>query len=53
VLAIRLRQSTVTAGELTLARVRRWRKKLLDTGTSPITTAKAYRFLRARHEHRR
>jgi integrase len=33
--------------ELTLARVRRWRKKLLDSGTSPITTAKAYRFLRA------
>jgi integrase len=37
----------VTVGELTLARVRRWRKKLLDSGTSPITTAKAYRFLRA------
>jgi hypothetical protein len=30
-----------------LAGVRRWRKKLLDSGTSPITTAKAYRFLRA------
>ena len=39
--------ATVTVGELTLARVRRWRKKLLDSGTSPITTAKAYRFLRA------
>ena len=37
----------MTVGELTLARVRRWRKKLLDSGTSPITTAKAYRFLRA------
>jgi integrase len=37
----------VTVGELTLARVRRWRKKLLDSGVSPITTAKAYRFLRA------
>jgi integrase len=37
----------VTVGELTLARVRRWRKKLLDSGISPITTAKAYRFLRA------
>ena len=39
--------ATMTVGELTLARVRRWRKKLLDSGTSPITTAKAYRFLRA------
>jgi integrase len=39
--------ATVTVGELTLARVRRWRKKLLDSGTSPITAAKAYRFLRA------
>ena len=39
--------ATVTVGELTLARVRRWRKKLLDSGTSEITTAKAYRFLRA------
>jgi hypothetical protein len=37
----------VAVGELTLARVRRWRKKLLDSGTSEITTAKAYRFLRA------
>ena len=39
--------AAVTVGELTLARLRRWRKKLLDSGTSPITTAKAYRFLRA------
>jgi len=39
--------ATVTIGELTLAQVRRWRKKLLDAGTNPITTAKAYRFLRA------
>jgi integrase len=39
--------ATVTVGELTLPRVRRWRMKLLDAGTSPITTAKAYRFLRA------
>jgi integrase len=39
--------ASVTVGELTLARVRRWRKKLLDSGTSPITAAKAYRFLRA------
>lgn len=38
---------SVTIGELTLARVRRWRKKLLDSGTSPITAAKAYRLLRA------
>ena len=39
--------ATVTVGELTLARVRTWRKRLLDSGTSEITTAKAYRFLRA------
>jgi integrase len=39
--------ATVTIAELTLARVRRWRKKLLDSGVSEITTAKAYRFLRA------
>jgi hypothetical protein len=39
--------AAVTVSELTLARVRRWRKKLLDSGVSPITTAKAYRFLRA------
>jgi integrase len=37
----------VTVGEMTLAGVRRWRKKLLDSGVSPITTAKAYRLLRA------
>lgn len=36
-----------SSGELTLARVRRRRKRLLDSGVSPITTAKAYRFLRA------
>ena len=39
--------TTVTVGELTLARVRRWRKMLLDSGTGPVATAKAYRFLRA------
>ncbi|WP_300607027.1 site-specific integrase, partial [Trebonia sp.] len=39
--------TTVTVGELTLAGVRRWRKKLLDSGTGPVATAKAYRFLRA------
>jgi integrase len=39
--------ATVTVGELTLARVRRWRTKLLDSGTGPVATAKAYRFLRA------
>jgi integrase len=37
----------VTIAEVTLARVRRWRKKLLDSGVSEITTAKAYRLLRA------
>jgi len=39
--------ATVTVGELTLAQVRRWRKKLLDSGTGPVATAKAYRLLRA------
>jgi integrase len=39
--------AAVTVGELTLAWVRRWRKNLLDSGISPITAAKAYRFLRA------
>jgi integrase len=39
--------TNVTVGELTLPRVRRWRKKLLDSGVSPVTTAKAYRLLRA------
>lgn len=37
----------ITIGAVTLARVRRWRKALLDSGVSPVTTAKAYRFLRA------
>src|ERR1700722_15818276 len=39
--------ATVTVGEMTLARVRRWRLKLLEAGVSEITAAKAYRFLRA------
>jgi hypothetical protein len=37
----------VTVAEVTLARVRRWRKKLLDPGVSEVTAAKAYRLLRA------
>jgi integrase len=37
----------VTLAEVTLARVRRWRKKLLDSGVSEVTAAKAYRLLRA------
>ena len=37
----RVRQ-TVTVGEMTLARLRRWREKLLDSGVSAITVAKAY-----------
>jgi integrase len=37
----------ITVAEVTLARVRRWRKKLLDSGTSKVTAAKAYRLLRA------
>jgi integrase len=32
---------------LRIGTVRRWRKKLLDNGVSPVTTAKAYRLLRA------
>jgi integrase len=32
---------------LTDSRVRRWRKELLDSGASPVTTAKAYRLLKA------
>ena len=39
--------ATVTVGEMTLAKVRRWRKKLIDSGVSAITVAKAYRLLRA------
>ena len=39
--------ATVTVGEMTFARVRRWRKKLIDSGVSAITVAKAYRLLRA------
>jgi integrase len=37
----------VTVAEVTLARVRRWRRKLLDLGVSEVTAAKAYRLLRA------
>jgi integrase len=37
----------VAVAEVTLARVRRWRKKLLDSGVSEVTAAKAYRLLRA------
>jgi integrase len=37
----------ITVAEVTLARVRRWRKKLLDSGVSEVTAAKAYRLLRA------
>jgi integrase len=37
----------VTVGEVTVARIRRWRKKLLDSGVSEVTAAKAYRLLRA------
>jgi integrase len=39
--------ANVTIAEVTLARVRGWRKKLLDSGVSEITAAKAYRLLRA------
>jgi integrase len=36
-----------TVAELKIGAVRRWRKKLLDNGVGPATTAKAYRLLRA------
>jgi integrase len=36
-----------TLATVTLARVRRWRKQLLDSGVSEVTAAKAYRLLRA------
>ena len=36
-----------TVGEIKEAHVRRWRRKLLDSGVSEVTTAKAYRLLRA------
>jgi integrase len=36
-----------TVAEINEARVRRWRKSLLDSGVSAVTTAKAYRLLRA------
>ena len=37
---------TVTVAAVALASVRRWRKKLVDAGVSPITSARAYRLLR-------
>jgi integrase len=36
-----------TVAEIKEAHVRRWRKKLLDSGVSTVTTAKAYRLLKA------
>ena len=36
-----------TIGEIKDAHVRSWRKKLLDSGVSMVTTAKAYRLLKA------
>jgi integrase len=36
-----------TVGEIKEGQVRRWRKKLLDSGVSEVTTAKAYRLLKA------
>jgi integrase len=46
------RHVTPTLGPIALAdlkpsQVRRWRKQLLDTGVSAVTTAKAYRLLKA------
>ncbi len=37
----------MTIARLTLAAVRRWHKKLLDDSVGAVTTAKAYRLLRA------
>ena len=37
----------ITIARITLARVRRWRKTMLDSGVSAVTAAKAYRLLRA------
>jgi integrase len=37
----------ITVAALTTGAVRRWHKKLLDNGVSPVTAAKAYRLLRA------
>lgn len=37
----------LTVVEVSDARVRRWRKNLLDSGVSDVTTAKAYRLLKA------
>jgi Phage integrase, N-terminal SAM-like domain len=37
----------MTVAQLKLAAVRRWHMKLLDNGVSTVTTAKAYRLLRA------
>ena len=39
--------AAVTIAGVSLARVRRWRKTLLDSGVSAVTAAKAYRLLRA------
>lgn len=49
---LRLKHLTRVIGDIPIAdikpaHVRRWRKELLDTGTSPVTAAKAYRLLRA------
>jgi integrase len=41
----RLGSSPVSA--ISDGRVRRWRRELLDSGVSPVTTAKAYRLLKA------
>ena len=37
----------VAIGSISEARVRRWRKELLDAGVSEVTAAKAYRLLKA------
>ena len=37
----------MTIADIKEGRVRTWRKKLLDSGVSAVTTAKAYRLFRA------
>jgi hypothetical protein len=40
-------EDIVSVNDIKEPQVRRWRKKLLDSGVSEVTTAKAYRLLKA------
>jgi integrase len=46
-LHLNLNLGTVLVPDITEAYIRRWRKNLLDSGVGPVTTAKAYRLLKA------